>query len=136
MEGSDAAAFGLERHFFVGQVCRVLVAPGWSLRPVSVALRIEELNPVGTDEIPTVLGTCLFVVPRLRAPPALHINAGAFAKVFAGDLCQAIQGVHGEPFRMFLQFAVFVFPLFSRGHGKLRDGRSLLAVIPSGSRPR
>ena len=72
----DAAAFGLERHFFVGQVCRVLVAPGRSLRSVSVALGIEELNPVDVHEIPVVLGTRLFVVPRLRALPALHINAG------------------------------------------------------------
>ena len=37
---------------------------------------IEELNPVDVDEISVVLGTRLFVVPRLRALPALHINAG------------------------------------------------------------
>ena len=83
-----------------------------------------------------MLGTRLLVVPGFGTFAAFEINGGTFVKVFAGDLCHAIQGVHGEPFRMFLQFAVFVFPLFSRGHGKLRDGRSLLAVIPSGSRPR
>ncbi len=37
---------------------------------------IQELDPVDVDEIPVVLGTRLFVVPRLRSLPALHINAG------------------------------------------------------------
>ena len=83
-----------------------------------------------------MLGTRPRVVPGFGTFAAFEINAGAFVKVFAGDLCQAIKGFHCEPFRMFLQFAVCVLPSFSRGDGKLRDGRSLLAVIPSGSRPR
>ena len=71
-----AVAFGLERHFFVGQVCRVLVAPGRSLRSVSVALGIQELNPVDIDEIPILFGTGLLVVPRLRPLAALYVYAG------------------------------------------------------------
>ena len=122
----DAIAFRLERHLFVGQVCRVLVAPGRSLRSVSVALGIEEFNPVDVDEIPVVLGTRLFVVPGLCALPAFEINAGALVKVFAGDLCQAIKGFHGKPFGVFLWFAVFVLPTFGSGKGELCDGRSLL----------
>ena len=62
--------------FFVGPGWSGLVRAAGSLRAVSVALGIEELNPVDVDEIPVVLGTRLFVVPRLRALPALHINAG------------------------------------------------------------
>src|SRR5271157_6010273 len=96
---------------------------------VPVSTGIQELDPVDVDKIPVVFGTRVFVVPRLRALPALHINAGAFVKVFAGDLCQAIEGFHGKPFRMFLRYAVFVLPSFRRGDGKLRYGRSLLAVF-------
>ena len=54
---------------------------------VPAAPGVQELDPVDVDEIPVVLGTRLFVVPRLRALPAFEINAGAFVKVFAGDLC-------------------------------------------------
>ena len=62
---------------------------------------------------------CLLVVPRLRAFPTLHINAGGFVKAFAGDLCQAIEGFHGKPFRVFLQLAVLVLPSFCCGDGEL-----------------
>ena len=103
---------------------------------VSVSLGIEELNPVGIDEVPVVLAAGLFVVPGFGAFAAFEVNAGAFSKVFAGDLCQAIEGFHGKPLRVFLQFDVFVLPSFGGCDGKLRDGHSLLAVLHLGSRPR
>src|SRR5664279_5116288 len=90
---------------------------------------IQELDPVDVDEIPIVLRARLFVVPRLRTLPAFEINAGAFVKVFAGDLCQAIEGFYGKPLRMFLRFAAPVLPSFSGGDGELCDGRTLLAVL-------
>src|SRR5271165_4898143 len=116
-----------ERHLLVCHSCLV-VSAARSLC-MAVALGIEELNPVGVDEIPVVLRTRLFVVPRLRALPALHINAGAFVKVFAGDLCQSIKGFHGKPLRVFLRFAVLILRSFCSGDGELRDGRTLLAVL-------
>src|SRR5271166_4411444 len=116
-----------KRHVLVCHCCLV-VGAARSLRK-SAAPGIQEFDPVGVDEIPVVLGSRLFVVPRLRALPAFEINAGAFVKVFAGDLCQATEGLHGKPFRVFLRCAVFVLPSFRGGDGKLRYGRSLLAVL-------
>jgi len=50
---------------------------------VSVSSGIEELNPVGIDEVPVMLVASPFVVPRLGALPTLHVYAGSFAEVFA-----------------------------------------------------
>jgi len=94
-----------------------------------VAPGIQKLNPIDVDEIPVVLGTRLFVVPRLRALPAFDINAGAFVKVFADDLRTATEGLYGKPLRVFLQFAALVLPSFRRGDGELCDGRTLLALL-------
>ena len=54
-------------------------------------------------------------------------------KVFAGDLCQAIEGSHGKRLRVFLQARR---PWFGGGDGELRDGRSLLAVFHRASTAR
>src|SRR5208337_2720297 len=118
-----------KRRFLVSHCCLFRGAFGGIPMAVSVSPGIEELNPVGIDDVPVALGTRLFVVPRLRALPALHINAGAFVKVFAGDLCQSIKGFHGKPLRVFLRFAVLILPSFCSGDGELRDGRTLLAVL-------
>jgi len=77
------------------------------------------------------LPVCLSSHDSVRLRP-LQVNAGAFVKVFAGDLCQAIEGFHGKPFCMFLRFAVFVLPSFRGGDGELCDGRTLLAVLHLG----
>src|SRR5664279_3998328 len=90
---------------------------------------IQKLDPVDIDEIPEVLGTRLFIVPRLGALPTLHVYAGSFAEVFADDLRTAAEGLYGKPLRVFLRFAVFVLPSFSGCDGKLRNGRTLLAVL-------
>ena len=42
---------------------------------VPTAPGVQELDPIDVDEIPIVLGTRLFVVPRLRALPAFEIDA-------------------------------------------------------------
>src|ERR1039457_3985491 len=96
---------------------------------VPATFRIQELDSVDVDEIPEVLGTRLFVVPRLGALPTLHVYAGSFAEVFADDLRTATEGLHGKPLRVFLQFAALVLPSFRSGDGELRDGRSLLAIL-------
>ena len=96
---------------------------------VPVAPGIQKLNPIDVDEVPVVLGTCLFVVPRLSTLPAFEINAGAFMQVLADDLCPPTESFGGKPLRVFLQYAALVLPSFRGGDGELRDGRSLLAVF-------
>ena len=96
---------------------------------VPAALDIQELDPVDVDEISVVLGTRLFVVPRLRTLSAFEIYAGAFMKVLADDLCPPTESFDGKPLRVFLQFAALVLPSFRSGDGELCDGRTLLAVF-------
>ncbi len=50
-------------------------------------------------------------------------------EVFADDLRTAAEGLYGKPLRVFLQCAALVLPSFRGGDGKLRYGRSLLAVL-------
>ena len=54
---------------------------------------IQELDPVDVDEIPEVLGTRLFVVPRLRTLPTFEINAATLAQILSGDLCPPTEGL-------------------------------------------
>src|SRR5271165_1879642 len=93
---------------------------------------VQELDPVDVDEIPVVLGSRLFVVPRLRTLPAFEINPASFMQVLADDLCQAIEGFHSKPLRVLLRFAALVLPSFRSGDGELCDGRTLLAVFHLG----
>ena len=65
-----------KRRSLVSHCCLFRGAFGGIPMAVPVAFRIKELNPVGVDEIPVVLGARLFVVPRLRTLPAFEINAG------------------------------------------------------------
>src|ERR1022692_972413 len=95
----------------------------------SISSGIEELNPVGMDEVPVTLAARLLVVPGFGTFAAFEVNARALVKAFAGDFCQAIEGFHGKPFRMLLQFAVFILPSFRGGDGELCDGRTLLSVL-------
>src|SRR5271165_3003930 len=76
-----------------------------------------------------MLGTRLFVGPRLRTLPAFEINPASFMQVLADDLCQAIEGFHSKPLRVLLRFAALVLPSFRDRDGKLRYGCSLLAVF-------
>src|SRR5271166_1889214 len=78
---------------------------------------------------PVVLGTRLFIVPRLGALPTLHVYVRSFAEVFADDLRTAAEGLYGKPLRVFLRFAALVLPSFRGGDGELCDGRTLLAVL-------
>src|SRR5450631_3367620 len=75
-----------ERHLWVCH--RALFGGGFDGIRITVpaAPGIQELNPIDVDEIPVVLGTRLFVVPRLRALPTLHVYARSFAEVFADYL--------------------------------------------------
>src|ERR1022692_441171 len=66
-----------ERHLLVRHRCLFRGAFGGVTTAVPAGPGIQELDPVDVDEIPVVFGTRLFVVPRLRALPALQINAGA-----------------------------------------------------------
>src|SRR5271165_4698182 len=90
---------------------------------------VQELDPVDVDEILVVLGTRLFVVPRLRTLAAFEINAGTLMQVLADDLCPPTKGFHSKPLRVFLQFAALVLPSFRGRDGKLRYSCSLLAVF-------
>src|SRR5208283_4151794 len=118
-----------KRHLLVSHCCLFRGAFGGITMAVPAGPGIQELDPVDVDEISVVFGTRLFVVPRFRALPAFEINAGTFVQVFADDLCQAVEGFHSKPLRVFLQFAALVLPSFRSGDGELGDGRSLLAVL-------
>jgi len=76
---------------------------------------IEELDPVGIDEVPVVFTARLFVMPGLRALAAFEIDARAFAKVFANDLGSATESLHRKPLCMLLQLAIPVSRAFAGG---------------------
>src|SRR5664280_586007 len=118
-----------KRRFLVSHCC--LLRGAFRAIPMAVLAGpgIQELDPVDVDEIPVVLGSRLFVVPRLRTLPAFEINAGTFMQVLAYDLCPPTKGFHSKPLRVFLQFAALVLPSFRGRDGKLRYGCSLLAVF-------
>ena len=49
--------------------------------------------------------------------------------MFADDLRTAAEGLYGKPLRVLLWLAFSILPPFGGSDGKLRDGRSLLAVL-------
>src|ERR1035441_10442478 len=89
-----------KRHLLVSHCC--LFRGAFLAIPMAVLAGpgIQELDPVDVDEIPVVLGSRLFVVPRLRTLPAFEINPASFMQVLADDLCQAIEGFHCKPPRV------------------------------------
>src|SRR5271166_4153868 len=64
-----------KRHLLVGHCALFRGAFGGITMAVPAGPGIQELDPVDVDEIPVVLGSRLFVVPRLRTLPAFEINA-------------------------------------------------------------
>src|ERR1019366_2580439 len=118
-----------KRRFSVSHRCLFRGAFGGIPMAVPAGPGIQELDPVDVDEIPIVLGTRLFVVPRLRTLPAFEINPASFMQVLADDFCPPTKSLHSKPLRVFLQFAALVLPSFRGGDGKLRYGCSLLAVF-------
>ena len=96
---------------------------------IAVGLGIEELEFVGVDQVAEVLSAGLLVVPGFGALAAFDVDPGALVKVVADDLGPAAEGLDGEPLRVFLQFPAFVLPTFGGRDGKLRNGRSLSAVL-------
>src|ERR1019366_8063250 len=118
-----------KRRFSVSHRCLFRGAFGGIPMAVPAGPGIQELDPVDVDEIPIMLGTRLFVGPRLRTLPAFEINPASFMQVLADDLCQAIEGFHSKPLRVLLRFAALVLPSFRDRDGKLRYVCSLLAVF-------
>src|SRR5664280_1083480 len=115
-----------KRRFLVSHCCLFRGAFGGITMAVPAGPGIQELDPVDVDEIPVVLGSRRFVVPRLGALPTLHVYAGSLTEVFADDLCTAAEGLYGKPLRVFLQFSGLVLPSFRCGDGELCDGGTLL----------
>jgi hypothetical protein len=125
-----------ERHLLASHYCLIGSAFGGIPMAVFAGPGIQELNPVDVDEISEVLGTRVFVVPRLRTLPTFEINAGAFMQILADDLRTAAEGLYGKPLRVFLQCAALVLPSFSSGDGNCAMAVPCWLYFTSGSRPR
>ena len=100
-------AFSHLERYVVGHRPSVVPCPARFFVTFAVPLGIEELNPIRIDEVSVVLCARLLVIPRFCSLTAFYVNAGTFVKAVADDLRLATKGFHGEPFRVFLQLAVF-----------------------------
>ena len=74
-----------------------LVRHGFS---ITIAARVQELDPVHVDEIPVILAPRFLVVPGLSALATLQVDPTSFVEVLARDFAAPPKRLQGEIFVM------------------------------------